>query len=42
MIPVCRTVDEGKKVLKVMKACGLERGRNGLEVYVMCEIPKQM
>ncbi len=39
MIPVCRTVEEGKKVLKTMKKNGLERGKNGLEVYVMCEIP---
>ena len=39
MIPVCRTVEEGKKVLKVMKENGLEQGKNGLEVYVMCEIP---
>lgn len=39
MIPVCRTVAEGKKVLKVMKENGLVQGKNGLEVYVMCEIP---
>lgn len=42
MIPVCRTVEEGKKVLKVMKENGLERGKNGLEVYVMCEIPSNV
>jgi len=39
MIPFCRTVDEGKKVLAVMKEAGLERGKNGLRVYVMAEIP---
>ncbi len=39
MIPFCRTVEEGKKVLDVMKQNGLVQGRNGLEVYVMCEIP---
>jgi pyruvate, water dikinase len=39
MVPFCRTVEEGKKVLKTMKEFGLERGKNGLKVYVMCEIP---
>jgi len=39
MIPFCRTVDEGKKVLKIMEENGLKRGKNELEVYVMCEIP---
>jgi pyruvate,water dikinase len=39
MIPFCRTVGEGKKVLEVMAEAGLRRGENGLEVYVMCEIP---
>lgn len=39
MIPFCRTVEEGKKVLAVMAEAGLQRGENGLEVYVMCEIP---
>ena len=39
MVPFCRTVEEGKKVLAVMREAGLERGKNGLEVYVMCEIP---
>ncbi|WP_336518410.1 phosphoenolpyruvate synthase [Pollutibacter soli] len=39
MIPFCRTVEEGKKVIAVMKNSGLERGRNNLEVYVMAEIP---
>ena len=39
MIPFCRTVDEGKRVLEIMKGYGLEQGKNGLEVYVMAEIP---
>jgi pyruvate,water dikinase len=39
MVPFCRTVLEGKKVLEVMAEAGLQRGANGLEVYVMCEIP---
>ncbi|VVB77952.1 putative phosphoenolpyruvate synthase [uncultured archaeon] len=39
MIPFCRTVDEGKKVLKIMEENGLKRGKNDLQVYVMCEIP---
>lgn len=42
MIPFCRTLDEGRKVLQVMKENGLERGRDGLEVYVMCEIPSNV
>jgi pyruvate,water dikinase len=39
MVPFCRTVQEGKDVLAVMAEAGLRRGENGLEVYVMCEIP---
>ncbi len=39
MIPFCRTVGEADRVLEVMRESGLERGRNGLQVYVMCEIP---
>jgi len=42
MIPVCRTPEEGRKVLKVMKDNGLERGKNDLQVYVMCEIPSNV
>ncbi|MBI3420505.1 MAG: phosphoenolpyruvate synthase, partial [Candidatus Sungbacteria bacterium] len=38
MIPFCRTPKEGQEVLAIMKECGLERGRNGLQVYVMVEI----
>ena len=42
MIPFCRTVEEGKKVLGVMKRAGLERGKNKLRVYVMAEIPSNI
>ena len=42
MIPFCRTVEEGKKVLATMASFGLEQGRNGLEVYVMAEIPSNV
>ena len=42
MIPFCRTVEEGRKVIEVMRECGLEQGRNGLEIYVMCEIPSNV
>jgi pyruvate,water dikinase len=43
MIPFCRTVDEGKKVLSVMSSCGLDRNRDkGLKIYVMCEIPSNI
>lgn len=39
MVPFCRTVEEGQKVLKIMEENGLKRGKNGLQVYVMAEIP---
>ena len=42
MIPFCRTVEEGKNVLAEMKKNGLERGKDGLQVYVMCEIPSNV
>ncbi|MGA0045590.1 MAG: putative PEP-binding protein, partial [Candidatus Kapaibacteriota bacterium] len=42
MIPFCRTVDEGQRVLDVMQSYGLQRGVNGLEVYVMAEIPSNV
>ncbi len=42
MVPFCRTVAEGEKVLAVMEQAGLKRGMNGLEVYVMCEIPSNV
>lgn len=39
MVPFCRTVEEGKLVQKIMAENGLKKGENGLEVYVMAEIP---
>ncbi|MEQ8962804.1 MAG: phosphoenolpyruvate synthase [Coleofasciculus sp. C2-GNP5-27] len=42
MIPFCRTLDEADKVLHVLAENGLKRGENGLEVYVMCEIPSNV
>jgi pyruvate,water dikinase len=39
MIPFCRSPGEGEKVLAEMKSHGLVRGEQGLEVYVMCELP---
>ncbi len=39
MIPFCRTVEEGKKVKQIMAKNGLKRGQNGLEIFVMAEIP---
>jgi pyruvate,water dikinase len=42
MIPFCRTVDEGRQVLAEMAIHGLRQGENGLEVYVMCELPSNV
>lgn len=42
MIPFCRTPEELEKVLETMKEFGLERGENGLEVYLMAEIPSNI
>jgi pyruvate,water dikinase len=42
MVPFCRTVDEGRKVLAEMQHHGLQQGKSGLEVYVMCEIPSNV
>jgi pyruvate,water dikinase len=42
MIPFCRSPAEADRVLAVMAENGLERGRNGLAVYVMCEIPSNV
>lgn len=39
MVPFCRTVEEGKRVIEIMKENGLKQGENGLEIYVMAEIP---
>ncbi len=42
MVPFCRTPEEGRKVIAVMREFGLIQGENGLEVYVMCEIPSNV
>lgn len=42
MVPFCRTVEEGKKVLDLMQKNGLARGRERLKVIVMCEIPSNV
>jgi len=42
MIPFCRRVEEGQRVLDVMEKHGLKRGENGLKIYVMCEIPNNV
>ncbi len=42
MIPFCRTLEEADLTLEEMGRNGLKRGQNGLEVYVMCEIPSNV
>lgn len=42
MVPFCRTPEEGKQVLAEMAKNGLVKGENGLEVYVMCELPSNV
>ncbi|WP_373504183.1 phosphoenolpyruvate synthase [Aestuariivirga sp.] len=42
MIPFCRSIGEADKVLAVMADNGLQRGENGLQIYVMCEIPSNV
>jgi pyruvate,water dikinase len=42
MVPFCRTVEEGEKVIKVMAERGLVQGENGLEIYMMVEIPSNV
>lgn len=42
MIPFCRTPEEGKKVIKIMEEYGLKQHDNGLEIYVMAEIPSNI
>ena len=39
MVPFCRTIEEGRKVVRLMAQYGLNQGQNGLEIYAMCEIP---
>jgi len=42
MVPFCRTPHEADQVLEVMAGNGLARGENGLQVYMMCEIPSNV
>ena len=42
MIPFCRRVEEGERVLDAMAKYGLKRAENGLKIYVMCEIPNNV
>jgi pyruvate,water dikinase len=42
MIPFCRTPDEGRKVIAEMEKNGLKQGENGLQIYVMCELPSNV
>ena len=42
MVPFCRTVEEGRLVQAEMEKHGLKRGEDGLEIYVMCEIPSNV
>lgn len=39
MIPFVRTLDEGRKVVEVLKANGLQQGKDGLKIIMMCEVP---
>ncbi len=42
MLPFVRTPDEGRKVIAIMNEMGLTQGKNGLEIYAMCEIPSNV
>jgi pyruvate,water dikinase len=42
MVPFCRTVEEGRRVIAEMAVNGLTQGERGLEIYVMCEIPSNV
>ena len=42
MIPFCRRIEEGERVIARMQELGLERGKGSLEIYVMCEIPNNV
>jgi len=42
MVPFCRTPDEGRKVVQTMDEFGLKQGENGLEIYMMAEIPSNV
>ncbi len=42
MVPFCRTVEEGKAVIQILNENGLQQGRDGLQVWVMCEVPSNV
>jgi pyruvate,water dikinase len=42
MVPFCRTPEEGRRVIALMEEFGLAQGEDGLEIYVMCEIPSNV
>jgi len=42
MVPFCRRVEEGRRVIDTMAKNGLVQGEDGLEIYVMCEIPNNV
>ena len=42
MVPFCRTVEEGRRVIAILREHGLRQGEQGLEVYVMCEVPSNV
>ena len=42
MIPFCRTVEEGRRVIEVMRDNGIVQGEDGLEIYMMVEIPSNV
>jgi len=42
MVPFCRTPDEGRKVIEVLREGGLAQGKDGLEIYVMAELPSNV
>ena len=42
MVPFCRTPDEGRRVIEVLREGGLPQGKDGLEVYVMAELPSNV
>lgn len=42
MVPFCRTAEEGRQVVEAMARQGLQRGEDGLEIWVMCEIPSNV
>jgi len=42
MVPFCRTLEEGRRVIEIMNQAGLKQGQDGLEVYMMCEIPSNV